>query len=692
MAYGKNKKGMYTFEEKQAAVRDAIRRMEPVHQHWQMLESLYRTGAQREITQLDLNRILPFPIPGAFLRTVNMLLPHLTLVINSVAARDPKFIITPVGGDPEVVERNGATARAVLDYFWKRADATSVLRDMTQDMVIIGNAFCKVGWAYSEDTRDRTDEDVAVEASDVMAAAEEMGMGGQVSEEYIQEMLDAIVVTENRVEVDEPYVEYVSPYDVFVPADARRMNSMRWVAQRIRLPKDEVENNELFDSTARKELKVDSGYADPATINQYEMQEQGLPSTFAYVTIYEFYDMRQRTMCVFQLDSTRALYEGDIPYAHRYPPLVHMRNFSDGGSTFWGFGDVENVAGIQLMVNEIMVAEINDLKRVGNKYFINKKVLTPELSKAIQEAKPDQIIPVDLPANIPMQEVLQPVQRLATPADNFVMEDKLQGYLQQILGISDLQAGSIQSASRVPAAAVQSQMGAQTTRAMEKTVNVERASREIGTRMLALCQQFLDDNRAVRIAGPSAPEWFSVSAEDIDGEFSIEAEGGSTQSINPAQRAQQGLDILQNIVPALANFGYDPHNAIRMAVSYLGLNPDHLLVRPEPQPQPEQPEQPAMPQAGALDQFTGMPAEVPAEDLEALAGSLPPELGAMLDNPQDAALQMSSEVLPPELLAMLDNPESANEIAAELGLETPEEVSMGEPTAEELAALLGGGA
>jgi hypothetical protein len=426
------------------------------------------------------------------------------------------------------------------------------------------------------------------------------------------------------------------------------------------------------------------------------MQEQGLPAAFAYVTIYEFYDMRQRTMCVFQLDSDKPLYEGDIPYAHRYPPIVHMRNFSDGGSTFWGFGDVENVAGIQLMINEIMVAEINDLKRVGNKYFINKKVLTPELAKAIQEAKADQVIPVDLPANIPMQEVLQPVQRLATPADNYVMEDKLQGYVQQILGISDLQAGSIQSASRVPAAAVQSQMGAQTTRAMEKTVNVERASREIATRMLALCQQFLDDNRAIRIAGPDAPTWFAVTAEDIDGEFSIEAESGSTQSINPAQRAQQGLDILQNIVPALANFGYDPHNAIRMAVSYLGLNPDHLLVRPEPQPQPEQP---PMPEQGApqgpppsLDQFAGgpvAPAEMSQEDL---ANSLPPELLEMIDNPQSSMNMMGAagaEQLPPELMAMIDNPDAANAIALELGEATPEEISMQEPTAEELAAILG---
>jgi hypothetical protein len=49
-----------------------------------------------------------------------------------------------------------------------------------------------------------------------------------------------------------------------------------------------------------------------------------------------------------------------------------MRNFNDGGMSCWSFGDLENVAGLQLMINEIMVAELNDLRRVGIKYFINK--------------------------------------------------------------------------------------------------------------------------------------------------------------------------------------------------------------------------------------------------------------------------------------------------------------------------------
>ena len=608
-------KSTYTLKDKQSAIRDAIRRMDPVHEHWRLLEALYRTGAQRELTQLDINRIIPFPIPGSFLRTVNMVLPHLTLLINSVAARDPKFIITPTDGDPGIVERNGSVAKAVLDYYWRRANATEVLRDMTQDMVILGNGFCKVGWAYTETTMDRTEDEVLTDTQTILetatTVASEAGM--YLNQDDLVEIVESVALTEQMVEQDEPYVEYVSPYDIYLPADARRLNNSRWVCQRLRLPIEEIRNNPLFDKKAVKDLVLDTGYADKATMDHFEMQDQALPEVFQYATVYEFYDMKSRTLCVLQLDAERALYEGEIPYAFRFSPFVHMRNFSDGGSTAWSFGDLENIAGIQLMINEIMIAEINDLKRVGNKYFINKKVLTPELTKALQENRPDQVIPVDLPGNVGMNEVLVPVQRQATPADNFVMEGKLQDYMQRILGITDLQAGSLQSASRVPATAAAALEGATTTRAMDKMVNVEKASREIGTRILALSQQFMAEEKALRIAGPNAPQWLQVSPEDIEGEFFIDAEGGSTQAINPSSRARQGLEMLNNVVPALANFGYDPEPALRTAFQYMGLNPDHLLVRPQQAP-------------GGPQMAPGAPGTPPMGP----EGQLPPELLQMM--------------------------------------------------------------
>ena len=625
-------KSKYSFSDKQAALRDAIRRMEPVHEHWRMLESLYRIGAQREVTAIDVNRILPFPTPGTFLRTVNMVLPHLNLIINSVTARDPKLIVTPLGGDELTIERNASIAKAVLEYFWRRTASTDVMRDMTQDMVVVGNGFCKVGWAYDESSEDRTSEEITEDIDMLIATATEVAaeMGAMLTEADIKEIVQSVALTNQLVEFDEPFVEYISPYDVYVPANARRVNNARWIAQRLRLPIAELKANKLFDKKAVADIVPDTGYAERETMERYEDQEGSLPEIFSHATVYEFYDMESRTLCVLQLDGERPLFEGPIPYAHRYPPFVHMRNFNDGGQSFWSFGDVENVAGLQLMVNEIMIAEINDLKRVGNKYFINKKVLTPELAKALQENKPDAVIPVDVPGNVAINEVLVPVQRLATPSDNYVMEGKLQDYMQRILGVTDLQAGAVSVASRVPATAAAAVEGASTLRAMDKQVNVERTAREIGTRMLALCQQFLDSGKAVRIAGPDAPMWLQVSTEDIEGEFSIETEGGSTQAVNPLTKARQGMDILTQIAPMLSQMGYDPENAIRSALTYLGLNPEHLLVRPQPPAPPAgmpagmPPGMPPMP-AGQAPDMMGSPAtpEVPVDMTD-------PQLAAML--------------------------------------------------------------
>jgi len=613
----------YTLDEMQDAVRDARKRMEPVHQHWRVLESLYRTGAQRELTAADVGRILPYPVPGTFLRTVNMVLPHLTMLINSVVARDPKLLVTPVGGDVDVIERSAKIAQGVLEYFWRRSDATEVLRDMTQDMVVLGNGFAKVGWAYSEETRDYTDEDKQEFANAAMQVFQEM-TGESPDEMAIQEVVNSVALTESLVELDEPYVEYVSPYDVFVPANARRINQTRWIAQRMRLPVEELKANPMFDDEAIEMLREDTTFAEPWTIERYEEREEGLPPVFSHATVYEFYDMRSRTLTVFQMDCTKPLFEGPIPYAHRYPPFVHLRNFNDGGDSFWSFGDVENVAGLQLMINEIMVSELSDLKRVGNKYFINRQALTPEVAQKLTSNRPDEIIPIDLPTNLTMQDVLQPVQRLATPSDNYIMEGKLQDYMQRVLGVTDLQLGSMTSASRVPATAAAAVEGASTVRALDKTVNVESACREIGTRILGLCQQYLDSGKAIRIAGPDAPAWLEVTAEDIAGEFSINTEGGSTQALNPLTRARQGVEMLQSVVPVLAQLGYDPENAIRTALRYMGLDPDHIMIRPEPQMPPE---------------AAGMPDE----------GGVPPELAELLGQGGGPSDMLAPEMMDPSM-------------------------------------------
>lgn len=568
----------FTLNDKQMLMRDAVRRMDPLHQHWKVLEGVFRTGLRRDLNARDFADLIPTPIPGNVLKTINMVLPHISLMTTSIVSRDPQMLVTPVGGQDESTEDNATFAQAVLTYFWKRTNATDDVKAATEDMLKLGNGFVKVGWEYvAQEYR----ENPALLLDETLLAvdqAEATGEdGGFAPDTNKLGNTNKAQFTYQRVETDDPFVEYVSPYDIFLPKDARRMDSARWVCQRLRLPLDEIKAR--FGEDVK--ISVDAAIASDSLVSTYMNGQTTLPEVLSYVVIYEFYDMTTRELTVFQIDGSDPLYDGPIPYQHRYPPFVHFRNYNDGGMQFWAFGDLENIAGIQLMLGEVTRAQIDDLKRSGNKYAIRKRHATPELKKQLESPIPDQVVVFDIPETSSLDDVVRPLNRQATPSDAYEMDAKLQDAMTRVLGINDFQAGGV-GADRMSATAAAVVDGVATLRAQDKLAAVEGAISGIGMRVLLLCQEFLDDNRAVRIAGANGAMWLNVSASDIYGEFRVAVEGGSTRALNPATRAQRGIQTLQTVIPVLSQLGYDPTNAVRMALRDMGYDPNYLLIKEEP--------------------------------------------------------------------------------------------------------------
>jgi len=606
----------YTVTDKQMLIRDAVRRMDPLHQHWKVLEGIFRTGLRRDLNARDFADLTPTPIPGNILKTINMVLPHISLMSTSIVSRDPQMIVTPIGGENESAEDASAFAQAVLNYFWKRTEATDDVRAATEDMLKLGNGFVKVGWDYLEEEAKKTPKQPVDEIDQMLDEAESFlpeisTMGTSPQETY------------EKVLIDDPFVEYVSPYDIFVPKDARRIENARWVAQRLRLPIDQIK--ERFGENVV--VSVDMAVASDSLVSSYSSETNNIPEILSYAVIYEFYDMTNRELTVFQIDGNKPLYDGPIPYQHRYPPFVHFRNYNDGGMQFWAFGDIENIAGIQLMIGELTRAQIDDVKRSGNKYAIRKRDLTPDIKKQLESPLPDQVLIFDIPETRDMGDVVRPLQRQATPSDAYGMDGKLQDAMRGVLGINDFQAGGLGS-NRMSATAAAVVDGVATLRAQDKLAAVEKGINGVATRIILLCQEFLDDLRAIRIAGPGGHMWLNVSASDIYGEFRVEVEGGSTRALNPATRAQRGIQTLQTVIPVLSGLGFDPTNAIKMALRDMGYDPNHLMVKQEEQP--------------ALPAPTGMEGQLPPEAM----GQPSPDVLAMLAQQAQSQLPAANGEIP----------------------------------------------
>ena len=310
----------YTHDEVMDLIEDAKTRYKWRHSWFRSLEALYRTGKSMPLGESTVTGTVFERMHPADLETINMVLPHLNIILASVVARDPKPIAVPYAGG-EDAEITAKVAEAVANYYWLRTNATSVLRDMAQDMVVLGNGFCKIGWKHSvvETPRESTaiQEDInGLLRAEIGTAIDE---GRDVN---VEKLVEYIPLTDRRVEADEPYVEYVSPYDMFFPANARRIEETRWVAQRVVLPMDEIKANPALKNTENliqdgiiDIRERDTGRGDPSVME---------PMIYETATIYEFYDMRTRTLTVTQLGADKPLFEGEIPYSHRHSPSVAL--------------------------------------------------------------------------------------------------------------------------------------------------------------------------------------------------------------------------------------------------------------------------------------------------------------------------------------------------------------------------------
>lgn len=586
----------YSLRDAQALVDDALRRTRGIHSQWELLERVYATGdvdtvIAESVDPNSTGRALQnlFDVP---LERVNLVLPHLNILIASVGERVPQFVVDPLlapDGYMDEVESDAASAAEdLLRFFWKRTHGTEAVRDMVKDLVVLGPAFCKVGWSFAEGDRPRDPGDVAAELSGLMAAEPD------VPEE---DLAKRVSLTEQVTVLDEPFIEYVRPHDIFVPEDARNLYQARWVAQRVRKPIDEVRAE--LDLPKSVELKVDRS----ERVSRWESDRDGV---FAYAELFEFYDLRAKRLIVFQLGSDKPLFEGPMPFSHGMAPFVMMRNYQTNPRDFYGFGDLVNIAPLQGMLNEVFTLQVDNMRRAGTKLLVSDDVLTADTREALEDPTHGQIVPLSLNGRM-INDVAMPLPMPALPADLYQASATIQDFMAQTLGLSDFQRG-LSGASRMSGTAASAVEGHSSLRSADKQAEVARGIAAMGQQMLSLAGEMLTDEVAIKVAGVNGAYVRRVAPDMLDGEYLVTVDAGSVTAINPATRQQRAMEMANVLVPLAASNGYDPEPILRQVFRDFGADPDVMLVRAEP------------------------PMEMPAPEMSALAGT-PQDLvgGAAVD-------------------------------------------------------------
>lgn len=573
---------------------------------------------------------------------VNVAFSTVNTIVPSVAVNHPQIT---VNARQEMLQPQAEVAEAMLNYWWRHYNWRVEIKRATKDSLITGNGWVKVGWKYETAEVPLTAEEqfqqlqAAKEAAGLQAEQDPASADQLPSDEELQASLPT---TRQEVVKDCPFVERVSPFDIFIDPEATCIEDMKWIAQRLIVPLEDVRKDRRYRQSARQRVQADTSL-NVRWRDDKDSPNRGSSSKYSddvqRCTLWEFYDMRAKTYCVFAEGADDYLIEPtNFPYPYGHP-FVPLGNY-DVPDQFYCMGDLEAIEPLQHELNGVRSDMVNHRKRYQRAYLVNRDAFDQTAQNALLSDVDNRIIPIE--GDHDLSNVLVPLQQLPLDPQMYQHSQQIESDIDLVSGVSEYQRGSMSEIRRTATEAAMIQ-DASNARSADKLAQIEDFMAEIAERVLQLAQQMLTGEYAARVVGPDGQAiWTTFSIDQIQGEFDFEVEAGSTQPKDETFRRQQALQLM-NVMGQFIGVGVIRPDALAAYVLREGFgikNVDQFILSQEEQMMQQM--MAAQQQGGQSDQG---------------GGSKPPKGAGPNDKPQEANTLPTSgpQSIPPELLLQLQN-------------------------------------
>ena len=547
------------------------RQDEQFDDNWMRLSDLYRGQHFPEYMQ-----------DSGDLIAVNLAFSTINVIAPSVAVNYPKVVVQ--ANKPEDAKR-AMFVEAVVNHLWKHHDFRTPFRRAVKDFLVFGHGWLKVGWKFVEQEQSigelAREEMINSAMNEIDQIAIESFMDG-VEPPSFDDIVASIPSTEMRIVEDQPFVERISVYDVYVDPAATCMEDARWIAQRIVRPLEEVEKDRRYKPSARK--LVANYSRDIYNENPNDDKVQYLEDQ---VVLWEYYDIMDNTLSVYADDADEFLVDPvAMPYAYGHP-FVMLRNY-DIPDHFYPMGDLEAIEPLQLELDKTRSQLMNDRKRYARKYLYHERSFGPAGREALESEDDGRFVPV-IDENKPLDQVVMPLPQVPLSAEIYNYSNIISNDINTVSGVSEYARGAMPEIRRT-ATEASIIADAANARAADKLAIVEISIAQVAKRVVQLLQQFMTGEAMARVADAGGEDIFiPYGREEIVGEYDFDVQAGSTQPMNDTIRRQQAVSLLNAVAPLVGSV-IDPAALARhvLEAGFGVKDPDKFLMGQAPQPQPGQ--------------------------------------------------------------------------------------------------------
>ena len=581
------------------------------------------------IRMVDLYRGKHWPnttINNNDLVAVNLAFSTVNVIAPSVSVNYPKIVVSP--NEPEDQDR-AAFVEAITNYAWRHHDFRKPFQRSVRDFLIFGHGWLKVGWKFVEQERMLSDNERGIMFDEAVAEANILATEDPtLATELPNDQQIAAGIPDSSMEVveDQPFIERISPFDMYIDPEATCLDDAQWICQKVIRPVEEAKKDKRYKASVRKRLTADSRVSPTLSYTDRTVQEEYLTEVDR-VAIYEFYDIEENTMSVFTLESDEFLVDPmAMPYAYGQP-FVMLRNY-DVPDYFYPMGDLESIESLQLELDMTRTQLVNARKRYARKYLYHERSFGPEGREALESDEDGRLVPV-VDENKPLSEVVIPMPQTPLSPEVYNMSAIIEQDINTVSGVSEYARGQMPEIRRTATeASIIADAG--NARVSEKLAIVELGISECARRVIQVMQQFMTGEHVVRVTAKAGADLFvPYSRDDIVGEYDFSVEAGSTQPINDTVRKQQAVALMNAMAPMIGTI-IDPAAIARYVLqnAFDIKDPDRYLMQ----------QTPGVPEAegavpGSAPQMGGM-----GGGMQAGMGQIPPQLVNQLRGQMDMGL------------------------------------------------------
>lgn len=421
---------------------------------------------------------------------------------------------------------------ALLQYQFERMHFQDLMEDYVKTCFLYGTAVFKVSWR--KDVR-------------TMRTREMHRLPGMMG--VLMPWLRVPAEVDNDVtEYDDPWIELIDLWDFYVDPDATSVDDARYVIHRVWRTLAEIEELEkkgIYKNTAA----IREGYADAEQKGRWIRAgavKEDVPGGDAYsdenrpIELLEYWTDDWVTVVAARTVEIR---DEPLPFYHGRKPFVEINDHSIAHE-FYGVGEVEPIRFLQYEVNTLRNQTIDATSASINQMgWYTDAVDDPgELyNKAGHWIKGQY--------NRDFGHVPNPRVNMAGVQQEQIARNDIQWILQ----LFDSTRGELPSRRETATTTAITQQRAD-ERFNSKIRRIEyQGIRRVARLLIALNQQFIDNEKVIRVVGEQGVSWRTVSPESIMGTFDLVPKGSAQDPLigrgQQAQSMMQFAEFLAQIPP-----------------------------------------------------------------------------------------------------------------------------------------------